>query len=311
MSGYRLIHRALWDSDDFREQKFSEREAFIWIFTHAAHKAHARQVGSRRVTVERGQIAATTRSLARRWQWSEPAVRRFLKRLSERRTLETKTDAGVTQVTVCNFDHFQTGAKNLDAEMTQEPTQSKSTGLKNTVGSGGQKPRMSYLPDNWVLPEKGWKYAREKGWTDAEIRDGAEHFAAHHGSKGSRFKDWHRAWVKWVLNERKFGGPRSRPGGDTDPYLDAARDVIARDTQGRSAGGAGEAGGLLALPENEPHGSGAGSPGNVIELQPSRSGGAVWGDDGLAEPVEGHAGTGEGAGECVFAAAFRLPGGGG
>jgi len=311
MSGYRLIHRALWDSDDFREQKFSEREAFIWIFTHAAHKAHSRQVGSRRVMVERGQIAATTRSLSRIWQWSEPAVRRYLKRLSDRRTLETKTDAGVTQITVCNFDHFQAGAKNLDAEMTQEVTHSKNTDLKNTGGEGARKTRTTTIPDDWVLPEKGWEYARKKGWTDGEIRVGAEHFAAHHGAKGSRFKDWHKAWTTWVLNERKYGGSRSGSGRDTDPYLDAARDVIARDTQGRSAGRAGEAGGLLAFPQDGSDGPVKGQGSNVIELQPVSGGGALWGDDGASEPQQGHAGTGEGAGECVFAAAFRLPGGGG
>jgi len=172
------------------------------------------------------------------------------------------------------------------------------------------------LPDDWAIPD-GWREdARKAGLNDdAEIDRQSRKFANYHWSRGSRMARWRAAWGTWLGNIDDFAPranrPRSNSGRDTDPYLDAARDVIARDPQGRSAGGTGEAGGLLALPENEPHRSGASAPGNVIELQPSRSGGAVWGDDGASQPVEGHAGAGEGADECVFAAAFRLPGGGG
>lgn len=209
----------------------------------------------------------------------------------------------------------ESGQATLKPARSQKPDKKEDTPPVSPPKGGDSKRktpgRMTAIPDNWILPEEGWDYARKKGWSDGEIREGAEHFAAHHGAKGSRFKDWHKAWTTWVLNKRRFGRTRSRPGGDTDPYLDAARDVIARDPQGRSAGKTGEAGGLLALLENGSDGPAQGSLGNVIELQPSRSGGAVWGDDGPAEPVEGHAGEGEGAGQCVFAAAFRLPGGGG
>lgn len=52
----------------------------------------------------------------------------------------------------------------------------------------------------------------------------AERFLAHHGAKGTKFRDWQRAFQTWVLNgirygEIKPGGDDPEGGGDDEPFF--------------------------------------------------------------------------------------------
>jgi len=69
------------------------------------------------------------------------------------------------------------------------------------------------IPADWKPGQfgKGTK-SREvvDGWPPGELERQAEHFAAHHRSKGSKFRDWQDAWSTWVLNSRRFEGQNER-----------------------------------------------------------------------------------------------------
>lgn len=61
------------------------------------------------------------------------------------------------------------------------------------------------LPNNFRLTSEMFEYAKKKNYhKDLEVL--TEKFMAHHGSKGNKFKDWYRAWQKWLLQDIQWYG---------------------------------------------------------------------------------------------------------
>jgi hypothetical protein len=62
------------------------------------------------VELARGQLAHSTRYMAGAWRWPETNVRRFLATLKTGAMIGAETGAGITIITICNYDLYQTGA---------------------------------------------------------------------------------------------------------------------------------------------------------------------------------------------------------
>jgi hypothetical protein len=106
--GVFAIDRGAWEHDFLADpQPFSRREAWFWIVSEAAWKKHRRRILGRPIDVQRGQLAASYRFIASKWQWSEARVRRFVRGLISEGMVDAKTDAGLTVITVCNYDRYQ------------------------------------------------------------------------------------------------------------------------------------------------------------------------------------------------------------
>jgi hypothetical protein len=56
MSGTVNISRGLWDDLAFRDEPFSEREAWIWMVAEASWKERQKRVGNAVIDVQLGQI---------------------------------------------------------------------------------------------------------------------------------------------------------------------------------------------------------------------------------------------------------------
>jgi hypothetical protein len=118
--GVFAVDRGIWDHPSFANEPLTEREAWIWLIGAAAFKPHRRRVGSVAVELNPGQLAASTRFMADKWGWSEPRVRRFLKRLKTDAMIDAATDAGVTVVTICNYRKYQKVSLPSDATCDAE-----------------------------------------------------------------------------------------------------------------------------------------------------------------------------------------------
>lgn len=98
---------------------YSRTEAWQWMLLEAAFKSRRYQAGSIVLELKRGQFAHSTRYLAKAWRWSEPAVRRFLATLKTGAgtgaMIDARSDAGITVVTICNYERYQTAAVKVDA----------------------------------------------------------------------------------------------------------------------------------------------------------------------------------------------------
>lgn len=101
-------------------EPFSEREAWLWLIANAAWKNTTHRVGNVMLDVPVGSLFATLRGLQNAWHWgSDKRVRSFILRLENGRMVETKTDAGKTQITICNYGRYQDAGRTEDAARTQ------------------------------------------------------------------------------------------------------------------------------------------------------------------------------------------------
>jgi hypothetical protein len=127
--GVFAVSRGLFEHPLFAAEPYTEREAWIWLIKEAAWKGRRVRVGSSVIDLKRGQCAFSTRFLANKWQWSESKVRRFLNKLKTDAMVLADTDAGVTRLTICNYDEYQiVGAPTdavIDAQTDAAPTQER------------------------------------------------------------------------------------------------------------------------------------------------------------------------------------------
>ena len=129
------VSRCLWDDEVFRNEPFTEREAWIWMIAEAAWKSREKRVGGVIVTLQRGQLAHSTRFLSGAWGWSHSRVRRFLDRLENRHMTQRKTDTGVTVICIMKYDTYQNKPSKTGTAPAQQQTQNRhSTGTNENKG---------------------------------------------------------------------------------------------------------------------------------------------------------------------------------
>ena len=110
--GVFAVDRGVFDHPKFSDDKpLTKLEAWLWLLSAAAWKPISRHISGRRIELQRGQLAASTRFMADRWRWKEPRVRRFLTLLKtdadNDAEIDTQTDAGITVITIRKYDRYQ------------------------------------------------------------------------------------------------------------------------------------------------------------------------------------------------------------
>lgn len=257
------VPRALWSDETFKDEPFTQREAWIWMISEASWRDRERQINGVFIHLKRGQFTASYRFMASRFKWSEPKVRRFVTLLRNRRTLETKTDAGQTIVTICNYDIIQNKPAESDAAATQQPTQQRRSsdanenkGINKTKGKTPPKndqktmlddqkpkPRSKRLFDeNWLPTDKARLWAKTQGFSDGEVNRMIAHCRDHHRSKGNKFldhdatfKNWVRRQVEWSERDAKTNQP-AQDSGTGDAKTDAILRRIAAKREANDHG---------------------------------------------------------------------------
>ena len=119
MSRWIRVDADVFEHAVFAVEPFSEREAWLWLIAKAAWKETKHRIGSQVVVVPVGSVFLTLREMQAVWRWkSDKRVRSFLSRLENERMVEVKTDAGKTQITICNYSRFQNSERTEDASGT-------------------------------------------------------------------------------------------------------------------------------------------------------------------------------------------------
>ena len=103
----------------FPPEPFSRREAFLDLVQRAAIEEKVIPVNGGTITLKRGQVYASVRFLAKRWEWSKSKVERFIKDLQswgfvgQRATQkwdtlrDTNEDTLTSVISIVNYDAFQ------------------------------------------------------------------------------------------------------------------------------------------------------------------------------------------------------------
>ena len=121
MRGRFWMARGWQDHPLFARETFTRAQAWCWLIEMAAWKPTRKEIGSKTITLNRGQLSYSTRYMAKAWRWgSEAKVRRYLCVLVEWENIATSTDAGQTIVTICNYNKYQKAQPATDAPPTQE-----------------------------------------------------------------------------------------------------------------------------------------------------------------------------------------------
>jgi hypothetical protein len=104
--GVFAVHRGIWDHPIFAPEPYTEREAWLWLISHAVWKPTKARVRHKVVALERGQLAYAIRFLAEKWGWSKSSVHRFLGKLSTETMIVQETGHDLTLITICNYNRY-------------------------------------------------------------------------------------------------------------------------------------------------------------------------------------------------------------
>lgn len=107
--GYFLLYRGWRQSEVFKDEPLTEREAWVWLIEEAAYKPRQREIAGKTIGLQRGEIAASLTFLERAWKWSRDRVRWFLSKLEKHGMVAFDKRVGITVIAVCNYDQYQPG----------------------------------------------------------------------------------------------------------------------------------------------------------------------------------------------------------
>lgn len=240
MSGYVRLHRDLIDHPAFRND--AEAMAFAWMFARAAWKQCRVRYKGRPITLERGQLAISIRDMATALDRDKAWVERLFKRLKGETMIETLTEAGVSVVTICNYDKYQPKKdtdeapcetpgetdtrQGRDTEQIREEVKKEDNPPKPPRKRGGEGKHL--LPEDWELPSVESLTPKAKAcaeqWTSESYETHGEAFANYWRSRRGMNSDWRLTWCNrivalhsQVMRDQKFGNAPAPASNDVDP----------------------------------------------------------------------------------------------
>lgn len=107
--GFIKIHRGWDECAAFRRaDPYCQRAAWVWLLDKAAWRdTHRRDPHGNIVSVARGQLHTSTRTLGAAWGWSKNKAERFLRDLEKCQMLDRRTDQHGVLLTICNYEKYQ------------------------------------------------------------------------------------------------------------------------------------------------------------------------------------------------------------
>lgn len=109
MSGWIKIHRSITEHWLYSERRvYSKLEAWYDLLLNVNYIDAKIIIKGKLYEVKRGQSILSLESWGKRWNWDKSKVRRFLNLLQKDSMIELICDNITTQITICNYDNYQT-----------------------------------------------------------------------------------------------------------------------------------------------------------------------------------------------------------
>jgi hypothetical protein len=239
--GVFAIDRGIFDHQIFAPEPYTEREAWIWMIGAAAWKAQRVRVGRHTISLDRGQLAFSTRFLASKFKWSQGKIIRYLKRLETEAMATTSATREATHITICNYDKYAFGRNTNDTqtetqndaltvhsrfkeEERKEREEESPTIVPLKGDPAGDQPKAQSVakpkraekrktpwPEGFALNDEMRAFAAERGWGQSRQDTEFEKFHQHALQSDRSLKDWVAGWRTWVLNGIGYDQQRGRP----------------------------------------------------------------------------------------------------
>jgi hypothetical protein len=250
--GVFAVDRGIWGHHFFAPEPFTEREAWIWMISTAAWKAKRVRVGRHVVDLERGELAFSTRFLAKKFKWPHSRLVRYIGRLETDTMVSTSATREATRLTICNYNKYAFD-RNTDETPTETPTGTLAEHPRNKDKEGKKvnkkeppvvplkgdpaehqskaekvaKPKRSekrrtQWPEGFALNDEMRAFAAERGWPPQRQDLEFEKFHQHALQNGRLLKDWVAGWRSWVLtgighDQKRGRAPIPSPAPAPDP----------------------------------------------------------------------------------------------
>lgn len=137
--GYVKIFRKIQDHQWPASESACQRWAWVDLILLASHNCHCVEIGGHRVELDRGDFVASTRFLARRWNWGLPKTASFLDKLHVDCQLEKKRNGsgnGSPSIYhIVNYDLYQ-GEAMLERNGFQNACGTVAERLRNKTKKG-------------------------------------------------------------------------------------------------------------------------------------------------------------------------------
>lgn len=144
MSGWYAVKRGTIEHELFAPVgKWSKFEAWTWMIEAAAYKPTVIDIGGKPYTVPRGALCFSQRFLATKFKWSKKALTTFLETLERHNAIKvgvietgTGTRSKRTQVTLCNYEKYQSSGTKTEPKGDQKGTKEEQETNKNLPTEG-------------------------------------------------------------------------------------------------------------------------------------------------------------------------------
>jgi hypothetical protein len=244
MAGWIKISRDIMETQGYIGEKFIRPMCWIDLLLLAELKPKEVFIRGIKVTVERGQIAISTRDLATRWSLSVPTVLKRLKEMVNDKRISVTSSNVVNIITILDYEKHQVSDEDISSiqqdlfgnEYTYTPAP---TNKKSANGEKQPRPQKHHYAPEVLLTEQ--EYAK-LGTTYGEVgaRWMIQKLDDYKAARGTTYKSDYRAILNWVVKEyqkQKHYGETSKIGQSATAMAKARRDADFKDYIAGKLGG--------------------------------------------------------------------------
>jgi hypothetical protein len=250
--GYILLRSKIQDHWLWSDKPFSKGQAWVDLLLMARWKDEPDYVNVKDtlVTVNRGQLIRSKKTLAERWGWSTKKVTNFLQILKKENQIKTCSDNKTTYISIVNYNDYQSqetqrktrGKPKENQKKTEEEREEREeryildTSVSNKGAPSLEKKFTLGNLDYEVLDDKQKQYFLEKA-PDVNILDLIEDMKLYCVSKGKRYDCYYAALQGWArkeqakikINEKKgsyYAGKSNSSAGQQSAHDKATASIL-------------------------------------------------------------------------------------
>ena len=131
--GWVKIHRSITEHWLYKEKPFCMFGAWIDLLLLANHEDRKFPLGDKIITIKRGQMVTSFRSLSERWGWGMGRVKRFLNLICIDNMISINSTTNGTLLTIVNYDVYQISDTQTERERNANGTLAEH--LRNDSGT--------------------------------------------------------------------------------------------------------------------------------------------------------------------------------